>query len=350
MADRYWVGDGGNWSDNTNHWAATSGGAPGASLPTSADNVFFDANSFANPAQIVNVDEESNCLDMDWTGATNTPTLARSAILNIYGAYTGIAAMSHTGTTIIIMKATGAVNFTAGTTFSCPISFSGAGGRWTLQDALNIGSQQLTVNRTLLNTNGQTVTCGIFIRQSTNALTLTFGNSTINCTAFKLTDITNLTLTPNTATINCSGDFAGGGIETYHIVNLTGATSTVSGSNTFDTLALPSGTTQTITFTDGTTQTATTFTLDGSSGHVHTLAGTGTAGYTLTKAGGGTVNADYLSMTYCNGGPADTFYRKSNVTYGVGNSGWQPYQSSQFGLDDTSPVEPLRRRIQGTVA
>jgi hypothetical protein len=46
MATRYWVGDGGPWSSaNTTNWSATSGGAGGASVPTAADDVVFDANS-----------------------------------------------------------------------------------------------------------------------------------------------------------------------------------------------------------------------------------------------------------------------------------------------------------------
>lgn len=45
MANRYWVGGSGNWSDNTNHWSDSSDGSPGASLPTSSDDVFIDENS-----------------------------------------------------------------------------------------------------------------------------------------------------------------------------------------------------------------------------------------------------------------------------------------------------------------
>ena len=46
MADRYWVGGDGNWSQANLHWSDTSGGSPSSSfLPTSADNVIFDANS-----------------------------------------------------------------------------------------------------------------------------------------------------------------------------------------------------------------------------------------------------------------------------------------------------------------
>jgi len=44
MADRYWVGGSGNWDDPLK-WSTTSGGAGGASVPTSPDDVYFDANS-----------------------------------------------------------------------------------------------------------------------------------------------------------------------------------------------------------------------------------------------------------------------------------------------------------------
>jgi hypothetical protein len=46
MADRYWVGGTGLWdSSSTTNWSATSGGASGASAPTSVDDVFFNASS-----------------------------------------------------------------------------------------------------------------------------------------------------------------------------------------------------------------------------------------------------------------------------------------------------------------
>lgn len=53
MANRYWVGGTGTWNTtSTTNWAATSGGAGGASAPTSADAVIFDANSAAGNATI----------------------------------------------------------------------------------------------------------------------------------------------------------------------------------------------------------------------------------------------------------------------------------------------------------
>jgi hypothetical protein len=45
MADRYWVTDGDSDFHSTDNWSATSGGASGASVPTTGDTAYFDANS-----------------------------------------------------------------------------------------------------------------------------------------------------------------------------------------------------------------------------------------------------------------------------------------------------------------
>jgi len=44
MANRYWVGGSGDYT-NTARWSTSSGGVGGASVPTANDDVFFDANS-----------------------------------------------------------------------------------------------------------------------------------------------------------------------------------------------------------------------------------------------------------------------------------------------------------------
>ena len=46
MANRYWVGGTATWDATAGtKWAATSGGAGGETVPTAADDVFFDSNS-----------------------------------------------------------------------------------------------------------------------------------------------------------------------------------------------------------------------------------------------------------------------------------------------------------------
>jgi len=57
MATKYWVGNGGNWSD-TAHWSLSSGGAGGAGAPSSEDEVYFDENSFTAPNQTVTADTD----------------------------------------------------------------------------------------------------------------------------------------------------------------------------------------------------------------------------------------------------------------------------------------------------
>jgi hypothetical protein len=46
MANRYWVGGSGDWdASDTTHWASSSGGAGGQSVPGASDDVIFDASS-----------------------------------------------------------------------------------------------------------------------------------------------------------------------------------------------------------------------------------------------------------------------------------------------------------------
>lgn len=53
----YWVGDGGSWSDST-HWSLSSGGIGGECLPTLADSVIFDLNSFSTINSVVDLNDE----------------------------------------------------------------------------------------------------------------------------------------------------------------------------------------------------------------------------------------------------------------------------------------------------
>ncbi|WP_375562326.1 T9SS type A sorting domain-containing protein [Bernardetia sp. OM2101] len=78
--DLYWVhsavgaGSTANWYDAAN-WSSASGGTTGECPPTIYDNVFFDASSFSAVNQIVDMDADAFCRNMDWTGVTNTPRL-----------------------------------------------------------------------------------------------------------------------------------------------------------------------------------------------------------------------------------------------------------------------------------
>jgi hypothetical protein len=70
MADRYWVGGTDDWSSTAGtKWATTSGGAGGASVPTNADDVFFDAASGAITVTILGT---ATCRNLNFTGFTGS--------------------------------------------------------------------------------------------------------------------------------------------------------------------------------------------------------------------------------------------------------------------------------------
>jgi len=84
MAVRYWVGGNGTWDGaSTTNWSTTSGGASGASVPTSADSVFFDANSGTGTCTTSGA---RSCATINFTGSNIGLTL--EANLTLTGAFT----------------------------------------------------------------------------------------------------------------------------------------------------------------------------------------------------------------------------------------------------------------------
>ena len=106
MADRFFVGNSGNWNDTT-HWSLTSGGTSGAAVPGTADDVYFDANSFSLASQTVTMSKaypcSLSCKNINWTGVSGTPTwyfdvnsvtgLYKEIDLDIYGDATCVGSM-----------------------------------------------------------------------------------------------------------------------------------------------------------------------------------------------------------------------------------------------------------------
>ncbi|NII29376.1 T9SS type A sorting domain-containing protein [Pseudoflavitalea sp. X16] len=83
-AARYWVGGAGDWNESI-HWSTTSGGAPGACIPTVYDDVYFDAGSgFTAGNKTVTVNNgNAYARNVNWTGAANAPIWNKSATWNM---------------------------------------------------------------------------------------------------------------------------------------------------------------------------------------------------------------------------------------------------------------------------
>jgi hypothetical protein len=139
MANRYWVGGAGNWSD-TAHWSATSGGASGASVPGSADTATFNASSGAG---IATVDSNVTIQRLTMSGFTGTLAYGTNTIsLNSTGTvFQGDTTYSVTGTPVINVTSTGSTLISVApttTTFANSVSFNFTGGTYLL--SFNAGS------------------------------------------------------------------------------------------------------------------------------------------------------------------------------------------------------------------
>ena len=64
----YWIGGTGDWSDGSK-WSLTSGGPSLGCPPSSADNLFFDQNSFSAANQTFKIDiDNAACKNITWAG------------------------------------------------------------------------------------------------------------------------------------------------------------------------------------------------------------------------------------------------------------------------------------------
>lgn len=239
MADRYWVGGTASWDGTAGtKWATASGGAGGAAVPTTSDNVFIDANSGAVTVTIAV--GNTGCANLNFTGFTGT--LAGVSALTINGNLTVAAGMTWSNNSALTFTGTGAQTITtAGKTLNNHHTFTAPGGTYTLQDALVMGTGcQLTLTAGTLDANGFNVTCpGGFSSTGTSTRAFDIAGVTVTIAAGGSMGWTvsgsNLTLTVDTSThITNPSLFTGNGL-TYNDVTMAPNTTSmaVTGANTF---------------------------------------------------------------------------------------------------------------------
>ncbi|MFH2096316.1 MAG: SprB repeat-containing protein, partial [Bacteroidota bacterium] len=305
----YWVGGTGNWSEFATHWATSSGGGMfHLQAPTENDDVYFDANSFTGPLQSVNIDVfNATCRDMNWTGASNNPTLVFMNSITIYGSLTFIPGMSCTMTSGLYLSTNSpatSIDFGGINLPMMQLHFqSGSTGTWTLQSDMNMTDMNAMImfNDGNLNTNGYTInTNNINVMGSAHG-SWTLGNSTINCSSFSLMGSpATCAIDAGTSTINIingNSSFMGNGY-TFYNMNFDGLSMgtslSLNGNMTFEVLSFNN--IATVLFPQNGTTTVTDVQFNGSCANVVTVS-SATSGYTsyIFKANG-TVNEDYLAI------------------------------------------------------
>lgn len=327
MADRYWVGNGGNWSD-TAHWSTSSGGGTGASVPTSSDDVYFDANSFSAPAQTVavNTGATRRCSSMDWTGATNSPTLALATDLEVYGSiFKLVAAMSFTVSVGQVYLYGSASITTNGTTIPTDVLAVSSGTITLLGDITISGEYQQTNGSSTLLTNNYNISCNEFYLD--HDVTAVLGTSTItasNEVDFDLSGGGTNELSAASATVVITGSggyFYANSNQTIGTLTLQATTTLYATGQTIGTLNLTAGKTYTINVSGSNDYIyiGTAFNAEGNIGGYITI--TSSAPHYFSMASG-TVNAEYLALTNSNatGGATWNAYNSTDVS---GNTGWE---------------------------
>jgi len=355
MADRYWILGTGSWSStNTVNWSATSGGTGGASVPTAADNVIFDANSDAGGIFTVTMANTPRlCNDFTASALDFTMTLAGTSIgLTVSGSLSFPATnftRTYTGTTTFNATTTGKTVTTNGVAFGGAVTFNGIGGSWTLGSAFSCGTFTLTVTNGTFSTSGSNyaVTCNTFSSSNSNIRTINLNASTVITGSWTISTSTNLTFNAGTSTINCSSlfaSFAGGGLTYYNVAFTSAALTTpaISSANTFNNLSITGRTTVGIgVLSVGANQTINgTFTVSagtGSAYRIQIFSDTFNTPRTLTCAAVSLTDVDFRDITIagaaspasgtrlgnCKGNTNITFDAAKTVYYGqTGSADW----------------------------
>jgi len=346
MADRYWVGGTGSWSSsNTANWAASSGGASGASVPTAADNVFFDANSnvLATAFTVTMADTPRVCNDITISGLDGTMTLAGASIgLTVSGSLSFPATnftRTYTGVTTFNATTTGKTITTNGVAFGQGVTLDGVGGAWTLGSAFSCGTSTLTLTNGTFDTSvsNYAVTAGTFSSSNSNTRTINLNGSTVTLSgSWTMTTSTNATLNAGTSQITLSGivfTFAGGGL-TYNNISSTSPTPTVTtksitGANTFNnvTFTTPSAGGGSNNISIGANQTINgTLTVPGTNGDRRLFVRSDTIGTsrTLTCAAESLTDVDFRDIVVAGAGSPFTGTRlgdcggNTNITFDAG--------------------------------
>lgn len=234
-----------NWS--ATGWATTSTGTP------STDNfpLAQDTATFTNAGSVTGTITMDTAIlytgTVDMSGRTSAMTIGGGNSFSIYGDWKNGSGTILSGTAVLTFSGRNTQIITsAGKAFTQPITVDSYGGTVELADALNIGSNALTVTNGTFDTKNYNVTAFSLTSNNTNVRTISLGSSTVTCignvTAVAFNTSTNMTFNAGTSTITLSGTSTttlnGGGVTFYDVIFSSTTTNSkqIISANTFNNL------------------------------------------------------------------------------------------------------------------
>ncbi len=358
MAARFWVGGAGTWDNaSTTNWAATTGGAAGASAPTSADTATFDANSGTGTVSVAATAVSSSTthgaanINLSLSGSPtlctstgtfnlNAGTLSLGTNSLTVGIFNAVANASRT----IDFGASGQINVTANNTIVFNLLNATTAVTLIGTSKVNCTYSGATGTRTLRNGNSAATAANIYITAGTDTVTATNGYS------FGTVDFTGFSGTYTPAQMNIYGNLVistgmtvGSSTQASVFLSTSGTKQITTNGKTLDFPLTFNGVGGTFAFQDALTQgstrafTITNGTVQLKAGATSTVGAFATSGTnqkflqstiagsqaTLSQAGG-TVNAAYLTIKDINatGGATWNAYTTNNNVDAGNNLGW----------------------------
>ncbi|NND33792.1 MAG: hypothetical protein HKN76_14475, partial [Saprospiraceae bacterium] len=234
----YWIEGTGNWND-INHWSFTSGGTPSGCLPTAADDVIFDQNSFtgANQQVLINI-QNAFCHSFDWRMVDQTCRLENIMLPNkssihVFGSLwlSPLLTNNFQGDFLFESAHDGNEILTLGKEFNLNVHFNGALGQWRLRDKLNV-RDTILFNAGILFSNDQEIECFHFLSETSAFRELHLGSSLVRIVmtaahpyywSYISINATNFKMFPGTSLIKCENStnfntYSNGTIDFYEIV------------------------------------------------------------------------------------------------------------------------------------
>lgn len=336
MSNRYWVGGTNDWNATAGtKWASTSGGAGGQSVPTSADDTFFDANSGSS---VITLTFTGNVKSLNCNGFTGTLKSDTARNIVVSGSGTSNSANVVFSAT---MTSWGSLNLQMNFSADCTITNNGhqwlgsllvngsSGNKVSFLDSF-YSSGQILHYVGELNFNNQSVrTVSYNANTSGGARVLTMTSSTLTLVAsdtnFTPTSGT-LTVSAGTSTILFTGStcnmYPGGNTFNNITITGTGTFNFYNSSVTMATLTIGAGKTVQFSTAMGRTYTITDLVSNGTSGSFAVILGdTPGTGADLQKTSG-TVTVSNISIKDIAASGGATFNVNIPYTNAGGNTGW----------------------------